>query len=102
MRNSKNIKILVIFVFFSLAILFTSLAINQYQITLKSRAAEPEEISLEPYCKDGYYSIPGEPAKCSRAPNCGGYDYDELNTKDKMPNPQSCTTNPDACGGKPP
>ena len=46
-------------------------------------------ISLESYCQDGYYRIPGEPI-CSRAPNCGGYGYDELNTEDKMPNPQQC------------
>ena len=27
---------------------------------------------------------------CSRAPNCGGYGYKELNKIDKMPNPQKC------------
>lgn len=46
-------------------------------------------ISLEPYCKNGYYQIPGEKI-CSRAPLCGGYGYDELNTADKMPNAQEC------------
>jgi len=101
MRNRKNIKILISFILFSLAILLTSLAINSYQISTKSRASGTD-ISLEPYCKDGYYSIPGEPAKCSRAPNCGGYNYDDLNTESKMPNPQSCTTDPHACGGYPP
>ncbi|OGK13896.1 hypothetical protein A2861_02960 [Candidatus Roizmanbacteria bacterium RIFCSPHIGHO2_01_FULL_38_15] len=70
--------------------------------TTRTYAAELANVSLEPYCKDGYYSIPGEPEKCSRAPGCGGYDYDELNVINKMPNPQSCTTNPHACGGKPP
>lgn len=60
------------------------------------------DVSLESYCKDGYYKIPGEPDKCSRAPGCGGSSYDSLNTKSKMPNPQSCTTNPNACGGAPP
>lgn len=48
-----------------------------------------EPISLEPYCRNGYYEIPGEPI-CSRAPYCGGYGYDELNTEALMPNPQSC------------
>ena len=47
------------------------------------------ETSLEPYCKNGYYEIPGEQI-CSRAPYCGGYGYDELNTDSKAPNPQSC------------
>jgi hypothetical protein len=46
-------------------------------------------ISLEPYCKDGYYQIPGE-KKCSRAPGCGGYSYDDLNKENLMPNPQDC------------
>lgn len=40
------------------------------------------EISLEPYCKDGYYQIPYESFprenKCSRAPECGGKSYDEV------------------------
>lgn len=49
-----------------------------------------DSTSLEPYCIDGYYKIPTESAVCSRAPNCGGYGYDELNTQDKMPNPQTC------------
>ncbi len=49
-----------------------------------------DNISLEPYCTDGYYKIPTENTVCSRAPNCGGYGYDELNTQDKMPNPQAC------------
>src|SRR3989344_5756899 len=47
------------------------------------------ETSLEPYCKNGYYEIPGEQI-CSRAPYCGGYGYDELNTDSKTPNQQSC------------
>ncbi|MCR4326378.1 MAG: hypothetical protein NUV52_01850, partial [Candidatus Roizmanbacteria bacterium] len=41
------------------------------------------------YCKDGYYQIPGEQV-CSRAPNCDGYGYDELNTSSKMKSAQSC------------
>lgn len=61
---------------------------NQKRLSTSSFAAD-SDISLEPYCQDGYYNIPGEP-RCSRAPNCGGYGYDELNTTDKMPNPQSC------------
>ncbi len=48
-----------------------------------------QEISLEPYCKNGYYEIPNEPI-CSRAPGCGGYDYDSLNNSSKMPNAQQC------------
>ncbi len=48
-----------------------------------------QEISLEPYCKNGYYEIPNEKV-CSRAPGCGGYDYDSLNKSDKMPNAQDC------------
>jgi len=53
-------------------------------------ATTQAETSLEGYCKDGYYYFPGETTSCSRAPNCGGYGYDELNTADKMPNPQAC------------
>ncbi len=45
--------------------------------------------SLEPYCHDGYYKLPNEPV-CSRSPGCGGYTYAELNTSDKMPDPQLC------------
>lgn len=73
-----------------------------------------ENISLEPYCKnssgkyDGYYHAGSEPL-CSRAPWCGpiytkllngespgspsdtnGYDYDSINTNEKMPNPGAC------------
>ncbi len=48
-----------------------------------------QDISLEPYCKNGYYEIPGEPI-CSRAPYCGGYGYDELNVSSKTPPHQSC------------
>jgi len=48
-------------------------------------------ISLEGYCQGGYYKIPTEADMvCSRAPNCGGYDYKQLNTTEKMPNPQKC------------
>lgn len=47
------------------------------------------EISLEQYCKDGYYQIPGE-KKCSRAPNCGGKGYDELNKAELMPDHNDC------------
>ena len=48
-----------------------------------------QEISLEPYCKNGYYEIPNEQI-CSQAPGCGGYDYDSLNNSSKMPNAQQC------------
>lgn len=47
------------------------------------------EVSLQSYCKDGYYQIPGE-KKCSRAPKCGGKTYDELNTAALMPNNNDC------------
>lgn len=61
------------------------------------------QIALDPtYCDDEYYSIPGEPERCSRAPNACGNGYDEVNTAELMPNPQSCTSNPNACEGKPP
>ncbi len=45
--------------------------------------------SLENYCKDGFYQIPGE-KKCSRAPHCGGYGYEDLNKADLMPNNNDC------------
>ncbi|MFO0703560.1 MAG: hypothetical protein U0525_02430 [Patescibacteria group bacterium] len=51
---------------------------NKNEQNLTKIAAE--DISLEPYCKDGYYKIPTETKVCSRAPGCGGYDYDTLNT----------------------
>jgi hypothetical protein len=35
---------------------------------------------LASYCSGGYYRIPGEKTKCSRAPWCGGFDYDTLDT----------------------
>jgi len=45
-------------------------------------------LSLESYCKNGYYIIPGED-QCSRAPKCGGKSYDDV--KDlPQPNPQAC------------
>ncbi len=47
MSKQNNIKIIFSFVFFSLAILFASLAINSYQIYIKSRAAStPEQACL--------------------------------------------------------
>lgn len=46
-------------------------------------------VSLESYCKDGYYQIPGE-KKCSRAPKCGGYGYDDVNKAELMPNNNDC------------
>ncbi len=57
-------------------------------------AAQPAyaEVDLSGYCDDGYYKIPNEPV-CSRAPNCGGYDYDELNVESKMPSYNSCMGN---------
>ncbi len=33
------------------------------------------EVSLDQYCAEGYYVIPGE-KRCSRAPKCGGAPYD--------------------------
>lgn len=47
------------------------------------------EISLQNYCKDGYYQIPGE-KKCSRAPKCAGKSYDELNKAELMPDHNDC------------
>lgn len=46
-------------------------------------------VNLQSYCKDGFYQIPGE-KKCSRAPHCGGFDYDQLNKIEFMPNPNDC------------
>jgi hypothetical protein len=34
-----------------------------------------EDISLQPYCSEGWYHIPGEKL-CSRSPKCGGPPYD--------------------------
>lgn len=45
-------------------------------------------VSLESYCRDGYYQIPGE-QQCSRAPRCGGKSYDEVKVL-PQPNPQEC------------
>ena len=61
------------------------------------------DVPLDPqYCDEEYYSIPGEPARCSRAPEACGNGYDQVNTQSLMPDPQDCTSNPNACGGKPP
>jgi len=46
-------------------------------------------ISLEPYCTNGYYQIPGE-KKCSRAPNCGGYSYADLDKPELIPDYNEC------------
>ncbi len=62
MSKVNNIKIILSFVFFSLAILFASLAINSYQIYLKSQAAStPEQACLttlaeKPICDGGLLS----------------------------------------------
>lgn len=49
-------------------------------------------ISLEGYCQEGWYRIPGE-KDCSRAPGCGPppYDnYDWVAQNVPMPNPNDC------------
>lgn len=40
------------------------------------KIAAQEDISLEPYCSEGWYQIPGE-KKCSRSPKCGGPPFDD-------------------------
>lgn len=45
--------------------------------------------TLENYCTGGYYVIPGE-KKCSRAPGCGGYTYDDLNKDSLMMDHDYC------------
>lgn len=92
-RKKNKLKPLVILIFLAIVLALiglTSLATTNTQTKQGTSAfAGSSNISLEPYCKDGYYVIPGEDI-CSRAPNCGGYGYDELNTANKMPNPQKC------------
>ena len=80
----------VLFFFF---IVISLLAITNKLIprTNPKAAATSAGLSLEPYCQDGFYKIPTElDMICSRAPHCNGYGYKELNTADKMPNPQKC------------
>jgi len=77
--------------------------ISVFSFASISSAQNLADVPLDPqYCDGDYYSIPGEPAQCSRAPEACGNSYDDVNTQEKMPNPQSCTSNPNACGGKPP
>lgn len=56
------------------------------------KVAAQTDISLEPYCSEGWYRIPGE-KQCSRSPKCGGppYDnYDWVAQNIPMPNPNDC------------
>lgn len=63
---------------------FTSLSLTQSQQpvekttnkpTLGPRKVAAGNESLEPYCAEGWYRIPGE-KQCSRSPKCGGPPYD--------------------------
>lgn len=58
-------------------------------VFLSCVSAVSAQPSLESYCKDGYYQIPGE-KKCSRAPKCGGKTYDDMNKAEFMPNNNDC------------
>lgn len=51
-------------------------------------STQVQAMSLENYCVDGYYKIPNEKV-CSRAPKCGGKNYEEVAALPE-PNPQEC------------
>lgn len=81
MRKNKNLKILLAFIFFGLAVLFTSLAINSYQLHLKSRAEESDPIIADQHCEDGIYYVKNpnntnEQISCGRGV-CDGVSYSE-------------------------
>jgi len=89
MKLHEDHKKLIIVIFFGIV---SFMAVGTSSFIQRQRNisnSEASSISLEQYCHDGFYVIPGEDI-CSRAPNCGGFGYDELNNADKMPNPQKC------------
>lgn len=82
MKISSKLQLAGLIVFVLLAastVIFTSRATSN-TTTSTSTYATSSDISLESYCKDGWYQIPGE-KKCSRAPKCGGLEYDEVAKK---------------------
>jgi hypothetical protein len=58
-------------------------------------------VSIESYCSNGWYQNPSEPQydSCSRAPYCGGVQYQELCTDDQLPDAQRCVGDDQACQG---
>lgn len=83
MHLSKFV-VLIFFVIICFVILF------QDNIVTPIKAVN--NISLESYCRNGYYEIPGE-KKCSRAPLCGGApynNYDWVAQNIPQPDPNDC------------
>ncbi len=105
-------KIFPLFSLFLIVILFTIIIVvtiaPKKNNVFRTKAAERNTgFSLQTYCQDGYYNIPGE-SRCSRAPDCGGFTLAQVDTIEMMPN-KDCLKQvvlgrpqTDACNGYPP
>ncbi|MDA1317186.1 MAG: hypothetical protein O3B87_04135 [bacterium] len=78
--SKLQLTVLIIFILFAAGLVVYTSRTTSNTTTSTSTYAASSDISLVGYCSSGYYQIPTESKICSRAPGCGGYNYDTLNT----------------------